>query len=222
MRNLLVVDADDDDGNYDVGLRHEGDDDARELGNALQAAENNEAEKRRDNRGGDRRFNLKSLRPGGSNRIALDPGTEKDRSKNRNDREGPGIRLAVEAFFNIKGRAAAVLTVDLLLIDLTERRFHEGGRGAEESNHPHPEQGSGAAKADGRGDARNVARADAARQRHGERLKAREPDVVFLLLEDEAPHFRNHADLHEPGADGEKEARTKAETDQHRRPDDAV
>lgn len=78
MRNLLVVDADDDDGDHDVGLRHERNDDARELGNALQAAENNEAEKRRDNGGGDRRLNLKSLRPSGSNRVALDPGAEKD------------------------------------------------------------------------------------------------------------------------------------------------
>jgi len=114
------------------------------------------------------------------------------------------------------------LTVDLFLINLTERRFHEGGRGAEEGNHPHPEQGAGAAEADGRGDARNVARADAACKRHGERLEAREPDVVFLLLEDEAPHLGNHADLNEPGADGEKEARTEAESHQHRRPDDAV
>ena len=78
MRNLLIVDADDDDGNNDVGLRHEGDNDARELGNASQAAENNEAEKRCDNGSSDRRLNLKSLRPGSGNRIALDSGTEKD------------------------------------------------------------------------------------------------------------------------------------------------
>lgn len=222
MRNLLIVDADDDDGDNDVGLRHEGNDDARELGDASQAAENNEAEKRRDNCRSDRRLNLKSLRPGGGNRVALNTGAEKDRSEDRNDREGPGIGLAVEAFFNIKGRAAAVLSVNLFLIYLTERRFHKGGRGAEEGNHPHPEQGAGAAEADGRGDASDVARADAACKRHGERLEAREPDVVFLLLEDEAPHLGNHADLNEPGADGEKEARTEAESHQHRRPDDAV
>jgi len=77
MRNLLIVDADDDDGNHDVGLRHEGDNDARELSNAFQAAENNEAEKRCNNRSCDRRFNLKGLGPGGCNSIALDSGTEK-------------------------------------------------------------------------------------------------------------------------------------------------
>ena len=125
-RNMLPVNTDDDECNDDVGLRHEGHDPGREGGNAAQATDNHKAGDGGND--GSRHFSIKTkgLVPGKRDRIALHAGAEEARSKNRNNSERPSIGLELQASFNVKGGTAAILALNALLVDLTERRLHKG------------------------------------------------------------------------------------------------
>ena len=125
-RNLLPVDTDDDERYDDVGLSHEGHDPGRKGGDATQTTDNHKAGDGGND--GSRHFSIKTegLVPGKRDRIALHAGAEEARSKNRNDRERPGIGLELQASFNVKGGTAAILALNALLVDLTERRLHKG------------------------------------------------------------------------------------------------
>lgn len=164
--NLTPVDADDDERHHDVGLRHEGHDDARELGDAPQPPDDDEAEDRRDDRRAHRNVEVERFGPSRGNGVALHAGAEDAGGEDRHDRKGPGVGLRAQALLNVEGGAAAVLVFDAFLVDLAERRLDKGRRGAEKGHHPHPEESAGAAVADGGRHARDVARADAARERH--------------------------------------------------------
>ena len=87
------------------------------------------------------------------------------------DGEDPRIPLHAQAFLDIERRAATVLAVDFLFVDLAEGRLDEGRAGAEERHHPHPEHRAGAAEGDGGGHAGDVAGAYASGQGHGQGLE---------------------------------------------------
>src|SRR5699024_2386665 len=110
----------------------------------------------------------------------------------------------------------------LLRGELAERALEEGGRGAEGAGGPHPERGAGAAEGDRRGDAADVAHADAAREGHHQGLEgggAVGGDLTLLQLVD---HVGEVPDLEQPGADGEVEADDEEGTDEGEGPDQPV
>ena len=70
---------------------------------------------------------------------------EKTAGEDGDDGKEPGEPFDTQAAFNVESRAAAVFAVDFFFIDLAECGFDESRRGAEECNHPHPEDGAGTA-----------------------------------------------------------------------------
>lgn len=220
--NLLPVDANDNDGDNNVGLCHEGHDDTRELSDTLQAAEDDEAQYRRNDGSADRFINAEGFVPRRRDRVALHTRAENARSEDRHDGECPGIGLALQALFNIESRTAAVLVLNLFFVNLAERRFDKCGRGAEECHYPHPEKCAWATVADGGGNASNSAGSYATGKGHRQSLKAGKSDLAFAALENQTPHFRNHAELNKSRADRKEEASNQAQADERRRPNNVV
>lgn len=94
----------------------------------------------------------------------------------------------------VEGETADVLIVLFLLEDLGQGGFGEGGGHAEEGGEPHPEQGAGAADADGAGDAQDVARPYPHRSGEQEGGQGGDARLGLLGLEDveavlEFPHL---------------------------------
>jgi hypothetical protein len=140
----------------------------------------------------------------------------------RGDGEGPGVALHAQAFFDVEGRAAAVLVADLLLVDLAQRRLDEGRTRAQEGHGPHPEYGARATERDGGGHTRDIAGADAAGQRHGQRLERRHTLLRALPFSHQAQHLADVPHLQEAAADREVQARPEAQGDHDGAPDDTV
>ena len=208
--------------NDDVSLRHERHDPGREGGDAAQSSHNHKT--RDGSHNGRRHFRIETKRlvPSQGNRIALHAWAEKARGKNRDDGKRPSVGLELQASLNVKGRTAAILSFNALLVDLAERRLHKSGRRTKKGHHPHPEKRTGAAEADGRGHACNVAGADTPGERQRERLKARKSDLVLLLLKEQAPHLWEQAKLDKTRPDGKKQAGAQTKGHKRGRPNDGV
>ena len=219
---LADVEGDDDAGDDDVAQRHEGHHSTGEVGDAFHAAEDDEAEQQRQTGGGDVRIDVKGGLQAGADGVRLHPWQQHAAGEDGGDGEGPGVPLHAEPFLDVEGRAAAVLAVDLLLVDLTQGGLHEGGAGAEEGDHPHPEQGARAPEGDGGGDTGDVAGTDPTGQRHGERLEGGDPGIVALALEHQAYHALQVTQLQETAAQGEVEAHPQAQIDERWAPNHAI
>ncbi|ABA49817.1 hypothetical protein BURPS1710b_3714 [Burkholderia pseudomallei 1710b] len=121
----------------------------------------------------------------------------------------------------IRGAAAIRAVMMRHLEDLRERRLDERGRHPDERRHPHPEDRARPAHRHRNRDARDVARADAAREPGRERLERRDA-ARLALAADEAHAEEQRAQLNHPEAQREPRARAEQQRNQHVIPENAV
>ena len=167
-------------------------------------------------------INAEGVIHGGGDGVRLHAGAENAGGGEGHEREDPGKELVFGAVLNVKRRAPGEFAVDLFFVNLPQSGFHEGARSPEECDDPHPEKGARTAETDGGGHPRDVSGADAARERHAERLKGRNPGFVLALLEHEPNHFRDHSQLYEAAAERKIGAGGKKESHQNGTPNNVV
>ena len=175
-REDLDVHENDDERHEDVQHAHDRHEHARDIGQALAAAEHARGEQHRQDRADDVRRAALGVEAKASEGVLQIVGREhvvadhigQDEHDGKNDAE-PAL---VQRLLHVIRRAAdaAALAV-LFLIDLRKRGLDEGARPAEQRHDPHPEHGAEAAEADGRGHADDIAGADARRRGHHERAE---------------------------------------------------
>ena len=211
VRDVLDVREDDDEGDEDIEDAHGRNDGARELDDPLAAAEDavpgRDGEDGADDGGGGLRV---------VERVRLERGLQVVRAEQlktegvghqQEEAEEQGRDAGTEGLFDVVGRAAVRVAVGVfLLVDLGERTLRERGGRANETHEPHPEDGSGAAKADRRRNTDDVAGADAGRGGDDHGLEGRDLALLMGLFRDEPAGFLELPDLHETGAGGEVEA----------------
>ena len=113
----------------------------------------------------------RALRPT-TDGVGLHHGHGQAVGDHEDDREDPADRRQTQTAGDVVGRAPAVGAVAAIdLEQLTQGRLGEGGGGAHQGHHPHPEDGARPAQDQGEGDADDIARAHAAGQPHGEGLE---------------------------------------------------
>jgi len=216
------VEGDDDAGDDDVAERHEGHHGTGEVGDALDAAEDDEAEQQCQTGGGDVRIDIKRGLQAGADGVGLHPRQQHAAGEDGGDGERPGVPLHTKPLLYVEGRAAAVFAVDLLLVDLTQGGLHEGGAGAEEGHHPHPEHGTRSAEGDGGGDAGDVAGTDPAGQGHGQRLEGGDARIRALAIKHQPDHLLDVTQLQKAAAQGEVEAYPQTQIDERRAPNHTI
>ena len=163
--------ADDKQREHQVAEGHHGHDNAADLGDAVDTAENDHQRQKRQDNAHYRRVETEGHVEGAADGVALDGIVRQAESQgNQNGEEGgePGL---LEAFQDIIGRAADERMVAPLLEELCEGRFHEGRGRSEQGDEPHPEHGTRTADGDGGGHTGQVARTHACSDRHGESLE---------------------------------------------------
>ena len=197
FNDLAGVGEEDDEGEDDVGDRHEGDDHFGRFGDPASAAEDDVGDQHGVDEAGDPGVEIQGVRCGLAEGVGLDAGQREAATEDGEDGEGDAERAALQAFFHVVGGATTVFTMHLLFPDLREGRFDVGGAGAEEGDGPHPEDGAGAAEEDGGGDAGDVAGADAATERHGEALERGDARGGGFAAEQLIDHVLDQPDLRE-------------------------
>ncbi len=242
FRHAVIVDDHDDDGHQDEGGGHERDHHFGEVGDALDATEDDHAQQQRHgdadaqlqrfDRAHAQHLAIQRAAHGGatagvddavSDGIGLHARHQEAGGDDRGDGEGQRIPLQAHGLFDVVRRATAVAALGILgLVDLRQGAFHVGGGRAEEAHHPHPEDGTRAAERDGGGHAGDVADAHAAGHRHGQGLEGGHAGLGLLALHGQAAHLEETADLHEAGAQAEIQAGAQAHHDEGLAPDDAV
>ena len=125
-RHLGDVEQDDDQRNADVGDGHEGHGSRRKTRDTLEPAEDDEAHQQRQRGGGVSGVHAEGCLHAVGNGIGLHPRQQQTAGDDGDEREHPGVALHAQAFLDVEGRTAAILTVDLFLVDLAQRGLHEG------------------------------------------------------------------------------------------------
>ena len=234
-RQLRDVQGDDADGHEDVAEGHERHDDLRDVGDALDAAEDDDAEDGHDDHGG-RELRVADIAETGlqhagaaerelrgvADGIRLHGGQQQADGNNGRQRKDPCVPLLAHGFFDVIGGAAAELAFLLFLVDLAEGGLDVGRGRTEEGDDPHPEDRTGSAEADGRRDTGDVAGTDPARERNRQGLERGDTAIRFLAGIQQPDHLAEEAHLDKPGQDGEEQARSKAQVNEHRTPDIAI
>lgn len=231
-RNDLVgIDDGHGDGCNDVDDGHERNRQRGEVRDALDSADDDEAQDDDERDGSSPGGNAPGVLDGAGDRIGLDARQHEGHGDDGHGREDHAVDLEQPAglgvavgLLDVEGRAAAVLTGAgiLFLEDLAERRLDVRGRGAEECRDPHPDDGTGAAEADGGGDTGDIADADAARQRDRQGLEGRDSLIGALAREHLLEDGGDLTDLYRAGADREIDTRAEAQVDEGGRPHDPV
>ena len=150
--------------------------------------------------------------------VALDGGQEDAEGYSRYDGKEATEEGAAEAVLDVVGRATAKLSVVVFLVYLCQRGLDKGAAGSEEGDNPHPDDGTGAAEAYGRGHTHDVARAHTAREGHGESLERRDARCLLVLTaaaKKQLDHLAEAAHLHKARA--EREIERCYQTQRHHR-----
>lgn len=232
---LVDIHGDDDQRQHDVAEGHERHHVLGKLGDALDAAKNDDAQYQQDHRqagqlvgadaaheGVDHGAVAKDLGDRVTDRVGLHAGQEDAAGNHRRDGKQRAQPGPAEAAREEVGGAATVLAVLFDLVQLAQRRFGIGRAGAQEGDRPHPEHRAGAAETDGGGHAGDIAHANPAGQGHGQGLERRDAGIGVTLLEQQAQHFLEQAHLDETGLDRIEQAGAKAQVNQGRTPDHAI
>ncbi len=199
-RQGMNVEGDDDAGHDDVAERHKGHYGTGKVGDALDATEDDEAEQQCQTGRRHVRIDIKRSLQTGADGVGLHARQQYTAGEDGGDGKRPGIPLHAKPFLYVEGRPAAVFAVDLLLVDLTQGGLHEGGAGAEEGDHPHPEHGTRATEGNGGGNTCNIAGADATGEGHGQRLEGGDPRIRALAIKHQPDHFGHMAQLQKAAA----------------------
>src|SRR5690606_27772276 len=109
--------------------------------------------------------NIKGILHAERDTIALHAWQKETRSQDGDYGEKDRIPLDAQSFLDIKGRAATILAVLDLFVDLPKRSLGKSRRTAQKRNRPHPKNRARPARGDSRGHASDVAGTDTARKR---------------------------------------------------------
>ena len=210
----------------DVSQRHDRDDHAADARNAVDTAEDDQQRQCRDGGADPEVIQPEGALPGGADRVALH-GVEGE-AEGYGDQHGeqhahPALS---ESVLHVVGRATDEGVLSAAFVELCEGRFDKGARGAQQGDDPHPEDRPGASDDDGRGHACEIARADAARQRHSEGLERRNVPLAAgprsRRFAQHAEHLPHHPELHAPGTQGEPHGAAEQRRNQDVTPEDVV
>ena len=202
----------DDERHHDIQQAHDRHEHARDIGQALAAAEHAQGEQHRKDRADDVRRAALDIEAEAAERILQVVGGEHikahDIGQDQHDREHDAEPALMQRLLHVVRRAAVAAAVRIaLFVDLRERRLDERTRTADQRHDPHPEHGAEATETDGRGHADDVARADARRRGHHERTEGRNAALLFRLFLDNADRLTEQPELDQPGADREIQTR---------------
>ena len=184
--NLLIVHKQDNQRDNDVDDCHKWHNQGREVCNTLNAADDDDAQYRRDSNTGVQRWDRPRVFHSGGNTVGLHARQEvsgcqnhgdcKNAAINQHERRCFGVSVCL---FDVVGRPTTVLpgVFILLFVNLRQRTLNERGRGAQQGHRPHPKDRAWSTKSNCGSNAGNIANADAASQRHHQRLERR--DAIF-------------------------------------------
>ena len=160
--------------------RHKRCHDLRHVGDALHASHHHQADEHGDNSANPYGIDMIGVRKRHRDAVGLHRRQEKTRGQYRTHGKDHSQPLAFQSFLDIIGRTATKLAFVLLLIDLCQGSLGKGRTCTQESDNPHPDDGTRAAITDGRGHSHDIARAHTPRKRHRKRLKR--GDACLLAL----------------------------------------
>ena len=216
----------------EVDGRHEGNDLLGDTRQTADAAEEDEAREHRahDARDGGRHVEggLHGVRDGVGLHHVADAAQRNDDCDREEDRKRTPLLAHAERDV-VGGTAEHAALLVLRAIGLREHGFGEDGCHAEEGRDPEPEERARTARHEGRGRARNVARAHLGRNGRGKRLKGAHARLVGTLAEErrsaqkEAGRKTELAHLNEAQLDGVEDARAAKQRNQEEdAPEDAI
>ena len=152
-------------------------------GDALDAAEQHGTDQHHERYGGDQRCDVEFVVEGGGDGVGLHHIADAETGDGAEDREGDGepAPFGAQAVADVVHGAADPVAGFVFFAELHGADcFGIFGGHADQSCHPHPEQGSGAAEGDGCGHTDDVTRADGGGQRGHEGAEG--GDVASLLV----------------------------------------
>ena len=208
----------------DVDDGHEGNDLLGDGGEALHAAQEDEAGDGGHEQADDPRGDAESGGAGGGDGVGLHHAAHEAQGQDDGDREEAGqegAKLAVEGGLDVVDRAAVhgAVGVDLAGL-LSQDGLGVVGGHAQDGDEPHPEDGARAAHEDGTAGTHDVAGAHLGGNGGGKRLEGAHAALMLLAVEGEIAEHAAHtlaeaAELHTAGADGEEKARADEQHDEH-------
>ena len=215
-RHLVKVGDDNKPTDEQVGHRHKWHDDLGDIGNAVDAAKDNEACNHGNNNTDDGAEHGVIAVKGEGHRIRDGVGLEGvvDQTKGKSDSDGEknAERAPAQTALHVVRRAATVTITVAHLPQLRQGGFDECSCTTKDGDKPHPKDCTWAAHGNGHGHAGYVTGANAGGGRDGKGLESRDAAIVLVLvtalplgpLDDGAEHVRHHAHLHQSGTDAEE------------------
>ena len=202
----------------DIPQCHDRDDHPAHPGDTVDASEDDQQREQRQAGADPMVGEAESTLPGRADRVALHRVEGETECHGDQHGEEDAHPAFAQSAFHVVGRAADIGVPPLAFVELSEGRFDEGTRRTQQGDDPHPEHGARPADGDRRGDARQVARADAAGQRHGECLERRDmllaPGAASGRLAQHAHHLTQHTKLHAARTQREPDGAPQQECDQ--------
>ena len=239
LRYMGDIDSDDNQGEADVGNGHERHHHFREVGDTLDAAEDDKAEQKQGERGSRQTIDADftgnatiddsaftdDLHHGIGHTVGLRAEQENTARNDGGDGEHNAVPLPAEAALEIISGTAKMLPGFRItrLINLRQGGFHISGGRAEKSAKPHPKHGARPTETDSGGNAGDVTDTDTAGERHRHRLKRRNAMLGLPAgFQQQAAHLTEMPHLHEAGHDGIKQPNSQNQPDKSGVPDDTV
>lgn len=232
---------DDNDGNDEVDDSHGWDDGGGEARYAVDSTEDDEERHEHEHETHDGGVDTEGFLPCRADGVALDGALGEGEGENHEYCEEDTHPRLTETIFHVIGGTAVESAIALALVELCESGLDERYGGAEERKNPHPEYGTGTADAYRRGDASEIARADAAGEGDEEGLEGRDvfslADIGHLLaklvgadvlglhlvgVDKEPEHLVDEAELHEVETAGEEDGGSCEKEDDDIRPKEVV
>ena len=218
VRDVVVVDGDDDRADTQVDDRHDRNEQSGDVGEATRAAQNRNrhenGENAADGQGGPR-GGPGELLEGFGNVVGSQQVEATHVGQDENNGEEIRKPVLLQRHLNVVGRTTVGVVGAALLVDLGERGLDEGRGAAQGCDNPHPEDCAGAACGDGDRDTGDVA--DAHARGRGDHQRAEGGDAAFLLrrLHDDADPFLEEAQGQRARANEEVQADAYQKREEH-------
>ena len=207
-RHFGNVHADHHQRHADVGEGHDRYQYVGHAGDALDAAEDDQADHRHQGEAAEVGGQAEGVVQRGGHGVGLHGVEAEAEGHQQQDREDDGQPAQAQAVLDVEGRTATVAAIRLTALEqLRQRALEVAGGHAQQGDQPHPEHRAWAAEHDGHGHAGDVAGTHAAGHRQHQGLERAE--LTGFALEgfgEDAEHVAEVAELHEAGANREIQA----------------
>lgn len=226
IRYHADVEDDDDDGRQDVEASHDRYKELGEFGDTRDAAEDDERREHAEDGCRDDRLDAKGALDRQGDRVGLYRVVDEAKGhSNQNGKELSNARL-LECVLDVVSRTAMVgIIAPGQFVNLGEGALYKACSAADESDDPHPEDGTRAAGNDCNSHTSNVADTDTGGRADTESLEGAY-GLAFRFLADtfgqQANHLRQHAQLDEFRREREPEAAADEYRNEYIRPEDVV